>query len=249
MDLSRVVAAAAVLGLVVTGAAHATAITFDSIGDSATFNYAATVDGANLDATVVYELSSWGGASAIFHVTITNNSSGAGSGPQPNRLTAFAIEVVSPGLIGANVPGVGEWDATTFVNFPGFGAVELCNYAGATCGGGASLGVFMGATDQFDLAMTFASNVGSLTPITFSNPSPSLWQDVGVRGAVTQVAGCLATDTVCGSNSIPEPTSGTLCALALLGMGVALRRHEMPARGTASRRPIRAARIAEGSRA
>jgi hypothetical protein len=173
------------------GVSKASSITFDSIGDAALFSYALSVDGANLCADVNYILSSWSGNTATFHVSAHNCSSGAGSGVNPNRLTSFGVGVINPDLLFATVPGVSEWDATTNTNFAGFGTVGLCSYAGVACSAGASLGVFVGVTDQFDLTLAFASAVGSFNPITFTDPFPSTWQEVGASGRSIQFGGCL----------------------------------------------------------
>jgi hypothetical protein len=209
----------------VTCGAHASLVTFDSIGDAATFTYSASVNGADLSATVTYTLSGWGGSTAIFHVSATNSSSGVGGGLNPNRLTSFGIGLVTPDLVGADVSGVTEWDATVNNNFPGFGTVELCHYAGANCADGAALGVYMGATDQFDVALIFIEAISALNPIEFSSPAVSRWDNVGSTGTVQQVSGCLV-GTICQTDpplAVPEPGSLALVALALLGQGLTTR--------------------------
>lgn len=208
-----------VAALVGSSGASASAISFDGPGDTATFLYAGSASGANLCADVTYSLTSWSGSSAIFHVSATNCSSGAGQ----NRLVSFGVGVVNPNLISAVVPGVTEWDATADTNFPGFGTVELCNYAGPNCSGGGSLGVDVGATDQFDLTLMFASAVGLESPITFSSPFASKWQSVGTTGGSLEIEGCIE-GTRCTTNQVPEPGTLALLGLAAVAFGVARRR-------------------------
>ena len=188
-------------------------ITFESLGDQTTFHYGGTVDGANLCADVTYTLASWAGSSAIFNVSATNCSGGAGSTLNPNRLVSFAIGIVNPDLVSAVVPGVSEWDAVTDANFPSAGTVDLCSYAGATCSGGSSLGVFMGATDIFDVTLSLASAVGASNPITFDGSFFSKWQSVGLSGS-----GFTAT------NQVPEPATLGLLALGFAGFAIVVRR-------------------------
>ena len=229
MNLQRIAAAALLtMGLAATSAVQASTVSFDSIGDTANFVYSATVDGADLHATVKYELTSWSGSTAVFHVVATNSSSGAGSASNSNRLVSFGVAVVNPDLIGAVVPGITEWDATINQNLPGWGTVELCNYAGSNCAGGASLGVYMGATDSFDLTLSFSSAVNATHPISFSSPFPSKWQSVGVNGGSTEFAGCLTTEAGCGTSTttsrVPEPASMALVSLGLLAAAGTTRR-------------------------
>jgi hypothetical protein len=218
----RALALAAMLGGAI--AAHATTVEFDALNDKGEFVWAGTYDGADLYAKVVYELTAWGGNSATFIVTAANGSSGAGSGANPNRLVSFGVQIVNPDLIGADVPGASEWDATLDRTFPGFGTVDLCNYAGSTCSGGASLGVYMGATDTFTLDLTFASPVDKDHPIRFTSPFPSKWQSVGVQGRSYEFDDDVACTGDCLARTVPEPASLALVVLGLAGVGAARRR-------------------------
>jgi len=225
----QVLAVAISLGVLGGGAAaDAATITFDSIGDTATIHYGATVDGANLCADVSYSLTSWSGTSAAFHVSATNCSSGAGSAVNPNRLVAFAVAVVDPNLTGASVPGVSEWDATINTSLTGFGTVELCNYAGSTCSGGASLGVFVGDTDEFDLILSFTSMVSSVSPISFVSAFSSMWEAVGTSAGFVQFAGCLQGAAGCATSPVPESGTLPLLGVSMVAFGVARRRKAVP---------------------
>jgi hypothetical protein len=81
----------------------------------------------------------------------------------------------------------------------------------------------MGATDEFDLKLSFASPVGMEFPITFSSPFPSKWQSVGTTGGSVEIDGCLQGST-CTTNKVPEPGTLALLSLAALGFGPARRR-------------------------
>jgi hypothetical protein len=199
--------------------AQASTVVFDSLNDKATFVYSGSVGGANLSATVTYELTSWTGPFATFHVASTNNSTGLGFGLNPNRLVAIGVAVVNPDLVSAVVPGITEWDATVNTNFPPYGVVELCNYAGPECAGGAGLGTFVGTTDELDLTLRFVSAVGASNPISFSSPFTSRWQAVGLGFDSYTLEGCLQGDPTCSPGPprrLAEPGSLAMVALALL---------------------------------
>lgn len=220
--LKRVAALAAG---VLAFSAQATTVTFDSLGDSFTFLYSGSADGATMSASVTYTLTAWNNRSATMSVSATNNSSGTGKGVHPIRLVAFGVSFTNPDLTSANVAGVGEWDAQADTQFDGSTVVQLCEYAGANCLDDTGLGVWQGDTDTFDLSLTFASRVEGRT-ITFGSPFDSKWQGVGRQGLIYGVTGCVNTDTNCVSqvNQIPEPTTLALGALALLGATAARRR-------------------------
>jgi len=156
-------------------------------------------------------------------VTATNCTTGAGSGQHPNRLVSFGVGAINPEVVSAEVPVDGEWDAKTNSNLSGYGTVDLCIYAGPNCSGGGSLGVYTGATDQFDLTLMRASAVGIESPITFSGPFASKWQSVGILGSGVNVDACLEGPN-CTSNHVPEPGSLALLSAAAIGFGVARRR-------------------------
>jgi len=215
----------AVAGSVLALSSQATTVTFNNPGESYSFIYSASVDGADLLATVTYTLKSTSGKTAVFGVSAFNQSTGIGKGPIPNRMVAFGIALVNPDLDKANVAGVGEWNAAIDQVFPGDTVVDLCEYAGSNCLDDTGQGVQAGApADTFDLTLKFVSNVGQ-NPISFSSPFESKWQGVGDSRLMYAVTGCLAgTDCISEVSQIPEPTSLALGGLALLGAFAARRR-------------------------
>jgi hypothetical protein len=217
-------------GLAASNQAQAFDFTFDATGDTLTYFYNSTTStGVNLLGSVTYTLDSLAGKVATFSVSATNGTNDVDGSA---RLVSFGVDVVTPTLIGASTDATTttEWNATINTNFPAFHEVDLCSYAGTNCSGGASDGVLEGATDTFDLKLTFDSvtlgGQGSGTGITFTSPFPSKWQSVGLAGKSFEVDGCFTDRCDSGPpNEIPEPGTLALAGLGLL-TAAALRRRK-----------------------
>lgn len=198
-----IVAAAALL---VSGGANA--ITIDAVGESFSFGWSDTIDGATINASVRFELISMTGGSAVFGVRAVNNSSGPGT----NRLVSFGIDTITPDLTGASITnpsGTVDWTASIGRSAHmsgGYGRIDLCIWAGSNCTGGGGGGLLEGVTDTFRLTLLGDFSGGS---ITFLEPYIGRFQSVGTRSRSVTLASP-------SGGSVPEPGP-----VALLGVGLA----------------------------
>jgi len=177
------------------------------------FGWNETIDGAVIDATVIFTLASFTQATAtvagtaVFNVTVENNSSGAGA----NRLVSFGIDTVTPDLRRASIndlDGELDWTATLNTNMPGgFGQIDLCIWEGQNCAGGSNGGLLEDDSDTFRLTLRGAFT--SAGGITFTEPYIGRFQSVGVGDDSCTLGGP-------PGGSVPEPGP-----LALLGVGLA----------------------------
>ena len=230
MNSTFVKKSAIAAALLLASQAWASTATFVDVGNAATFVWNFTnVDGANLNASVKFELASkvdfntW-----KFNVTTVNTSSGAGAAVNANRMVSFGIGVVNPELAGTSDDSP-DWATGINTNLPSFGKVDFCAYGGSNCSGGGGDGLLKGETNNFNVTMDFKTNVGA-SGVTFTSPYAAKFQSVGNRGGSWELAGCLSTDEACKitpprpPSEIPEPGTLTLAGLALLGFGAARRR-------------------------
>ncbi|WP_431049591.1 cistern family PEP-CTERM protein [Roseateles sp. L2-2] len=223
----RWVAAAAALTL--CSQAQAAAVLFNSLNSTATLVFAGSQDGATLNATVKFTLTSWTAQTATFSTLVTNSS----TGPGQNVLMAFGITAISPTLTGAST-GSASWGAAIDVNFPSFQNIDLCLLAGNQCAGGSiNNGLRMGASSAFNLTLTTASPSNFMTQgIGFSSPYAVKFQGVGTAGRSIEFEGCIQGTGACGgggggaggnNGNVPEPNGLALIAAAALAAGLSRR--------------------------
>lgn len=224
----RWVVAAAALSL--CSQAQAAAVLFNSLNSTATLLFTGAQDGATLNATVKFTLTSWSAQTATFSTIVTNNS----SGPGQNVLMAFGITAISPTLTGASTNSA-AWGADIDVNFPSFQNIDLCLLSGNQCAGGSiNDGLGMGGSSSFNLTLTTdASNNFMTQGIGFISPYAIKFQGVGTLGRSIEFEGCVQGTGACGgggggaggsNGNVPEPNALALLAAAALAAGLARRR-------------------------
>jgi len=220
-------AAAGIVAFACSTTANALSMTFDSGGDALITHYVFSIDSANVDVTVTYSLISITSTTAKFNVSMSNDSTGTGQ----NRLVSFGVDTTEPDLTGASTtnssPTAGEWDADVTENFPGFGSVMLCSFAGPNCSGGGNGGIAQGGADE-SFVLTLTGAFGASPSLTFNSPFPGKFQSVGVAGKSYEIDACdSTTQSTCTRippQEIPEPGMLMLLALSLFTLYAARRR-------------------------
>ncbi|MBO9688334.1 cistern family PEP-CTERM protein [Roseateles chitosanitabidus] len=226
----RWVALAAALTL--ASQAQAVPVTFTGLNQTSTLSFVATQDGASLNASVQFTLTSWTATTATFSTIVSNMSSGPGT----NRLMSFGIGMVTPMLSGASTNNA-SWSAGVNQNLPSFQTVSLCIWDSNNCSGGnINNGLGEGASASFNLMLTTGGNFMT-SGIQFSDPYGIKFQDVGRSGQSFEFAGCILNTQGCGGGGgggggggagggggdVPEPDILALIAIGALAAGLSRR--------------------------
>lgn len=189
---------------------NAATMNFDQVGDTGSMNFSYTeLTSATLLAKIDFTLASITSSTAVFDVTVANNSFGAGQ----NSLMAFSIDVISPSLTSASDTS-SRWNTTLNTGFAGFQQVDLCVWAGDSCPSGAiSAGLAKGFTSTFKMTLNTAGNFLS-NGVSFQSPYTIKFQGVGSGGGSIEFQAQTGTPPI----EIPEPSSIALTGLMLLGL-------------------------------
>ena len=191
-----------------------------------TVNWLSTATIPDLEGSARFTITNFSAAGFDLTIDLITNSTAL----TPNigaRLVSFGFGL-SPNYTSYSNAVNGSTFSWGFSNFPAFGQVDVCGYAGQNCAGGGNAGLHPGQTMAGSMSIHFNGNFASGVTIA---PIPVKFQ---TRIGSFQFDGCIEGDPACDPNLPPVPEPGTLVlmGLGLVGTAAMLRRKRAtPRRG------------------
>jgi hypothetical protein len=212
----------------------AQAFSISASGQSFTIDWAATIAGHPTDilsANADFQVTAFTNSSATFRVTLENTTT-------PSSLQAA---IVSLGMYfdnailtasASDVSGSGNsaitWEAAANTgNFPGgFHNLDVCIWAANGCSGGnINQGLANGAHDQFDLSLTYTSNLLNTLVLSTGDNFPIKYQtELGSFEFPGNPPNTPPPPIPPDVTPVPEPAAISLLSIGLLGLAGFFRR-------------------------
>ena len=205
--------------IALSGAADATTITPDDVGDSGTGTFNGLIGGnilvPQLGASLTLSVNSYTAATNtwVFGYTVANTT----QAPWSSSVSAFGFNV-DPNLVSVSSTGLFDLALRNVNVSGGVGTIDFCNSAGASCNGGSSNGVNPGASASGTFTLDFADN--ATTTLTFTDYFVR-YQEINGPGVYGKSGVGFASDIVINPTvgAVPEPSTWAMMILGFAGVG------------------------------
>jgi hypothetical protein len=210
--------AAAVLAITASPASASSIL----VTDNTTFsvNWLNTVTNPDLSGTARFTITGW--SATGFDLTIDQVANTTPTTPDINaRFVSFGFGLTPDATHSNAIDGsVFAWG---FSNFPGFGTIDVCGFAGNNCGGGGNGGLGAGESQLGSMSIHFDGDFAN--GVTFAPIAAKFQTNVTSYEFDSCVAPC-SIERELDPPTVPEPGSLVLMGSGFVGFAAILRRRQ-----------------------